>query len=457
MAGKKYYFNSRDQLSGVRRIFILFSLLMLLALPVGAEVGISDGVRIFQYDYNSNINFSQEQNYSSIGIRNSLTMLGASNFSIKPKSSASAELDFYRPLAGRQKFVSNFTGRAETKQSISFNVTNLPSKDFYEAFFSNNSTRIHIGYTTRENWFNFSSNISNADISIFNYGEKGVEVNNVSFNDSKPVEDETISINVNLSNEGVVDTEKPNITAIIETYNGTDWIENETVSEVKSVPENSSITASLPWKVKPGPWNFNIISDPENTIKETNESNNRNSTIIDIESYQTIYGGSDSRLEVGSGNQNVYMWNPVNDRGNLYFYDVDSEFSFTSLEPLSSSDLVEADEALKMRGHNDSIESLWDANDDGTIDHFKSMEVGARSLNVPVINSTEGSDFETGLLYDSGDGSPYNGTQDLVLITEMEADKTGKYGSYDYEVKLPFYLGELRPGSDKVEIYQELK
>ncbi|MFB6099730.1 MAG: CARDB domain-containing protein [Candidatus Nanohalobium sp.] len=436
----------------MRKHFLLLAVLGMAFLG-GATVEIGPGVRIFQYDQPSNINFSQPQNYSFIGVRSLRTDFGSTNFTVSPKSDAAAELDFLRPLAGRQSYVSNFTAFASPSQHVSFNITDLPSSDFYEAFFSDNGSRIFIGYAdSPDDMFNFSAKLQNVDISIFNYGEKGVEAENISFNDTNPVEDNTLKVEANISNEGVVDPESPNTTVKIETFNGTRWVFRQNISTVDTVPVNGSVLANVSWTVKPGPWRFTSVADPEDEIKETNESNNQASEILNVDSYQILYGESNSSLVLGAGNREIYSWNPGESQGNLFFYDADASFDYGDLEPVNSSDLVELDEALRMRGHNDSIQELWDDNGDGSIDRFESMKVGDRTLSVPVTNTTADSPFDTGILYDSGDGTGFDGSQDLVFVTELKFERTGKYGTYDYEVRLPFYLGDLRAGVDKVSV-----
>ncbi|MCD4739915.1 hypothetical protein K8R43_01835, partial [archaeon] len=82
---------------------------------------------------------------------------------------------------------------------------------------------------------------------------------------------------------------------------------------------------------------------------------------------------------------------------------------------------------------------------------------GSLLTNVPVVDSTNNTNFTTGILWDSGDGgAEYNGSQDLVFVTEINANATGAYGTYDYELRLPSGLKKLVSGSDLVELYVEL-
>ena len=77
--------------------------------------------------------------------------------------------------------------------------------------------------------------------------------------------------------------------------------------------------------------------------------------------------------------------------------------------------------------------------------------------NVPIVNSTNTSDFVTGILWDYSDGnSEYNGTQDLILITRINENKTGEFGTYDYEIKIPAPLRSYVSGTNTVTFYTEI-
>jgi hypothetical protein len=440
------------------KALLLFMISLIALWPVSGVVEFGKYVSMFQYEQDSNISFSDSQNYSSLNVRPSETDFGDSNLTVSPEGSADVELDFYDALAGRQDFVSNFTASTDSDQSVNFSISDLPSKDFYEAFFSGSGDRIFIGYADElDDSFEFSASVLNEAISVFNYGEKGVEARGIEFNSTDPVEGNSLKVKTNISNEGKVDSESPGINLTVETFNGTEWVLKENISGSASVPPSGSVFGNLTWMVEPGPWRFNSSLDPEDSIKETNESNNNYSQLLDVDSYQIFYGGSDSNLTLGAEEREIYRWIPDQDRGNIYFYDTDSEITFANLEPIEGSDLDVVDDELKLKGHNDSVRSLWDHDDDGNIDRFRTMNVGGRSLGVPVTNSSENSDFDTGILYDSGDGTAYDGSQDLVFVTEMEPSSQGSFGTYDYEIRVPFSLRELKPGTDLVEFTTELR
>lgn len=441
-------------------------LAILLITPTVGAVEISPGVNILQPDFGAQLEFTDNENFTRIGVYPPVSGLDYSNFSVNPEDTAELGLKFYRANASRQRFVTNFSAdtNASTEEDVAFNLSDLPSDDFYEAFFSNNDTRIFIGYADPRDTFEFSTSIIESEISVFNYGEKGVATSNVSLNDSDPVEGEKIAIKYELTNEGVVDTESPLVALDIETWNGTRWIQQNSTSKVETVSPGQTVTESFVWSAEPGPYRFNITADPNDNIKETNETNNIASgtfgddpEIFNVSSYQILYGKSDSEIVLGADNTTVYTWNPKQDVGLLFFADSDSNFGFSELEPVGDNKFDIVTDELEMNGHNDSIKKLWDPNGDGIADQVENYEIAGVSKSVPVANSTSSNNFTTGLLYDSDQGDPYDGSQDILMVTEIRPSTVGKYGTYDYEVRIPFSLGGQIPGTDSVSIYSRLK
>jgi len=62
-------------------------------------------------------------------------------------------------------------------------------------------------------------------------------------------------------------------------------------------------------------------------------------------------------------------------------------------------------------------------------------------------------------LWDSSDANngEYNGTQDVVFITKLNNNAPGRYGIYDYEIKIPVRLREYDTAdSNNVYFYYDL-
>jgi hypothetical protein len=53
-------------------------------------------------------------------------------------------------------------------------------------------------------------------------------------------------------------------------------------------------------------------------------------------------------------------------------------------------------------------------------------------------------------MYDSADGIPYTGSQDIVFVTRLNAGMPGRYGTEDYEVRIPSRLSGLKGSINQV-------
>ncbi len=292
-----------------------------------------------------------------------------------------------------------------------------------------------------------------------------VQVNEITFNKTKPVENETVLVTANVSNEGSSDLTNVTIRLEIYLWNETSgsWILDESYEKNVSIPVGNYTLVNFTWTAKIGTYNFTVIADPYDQIDEVNESNNANWSELNVSAWTIYYGHVNGWIVIGGNNgENFTVWIPYMIEGNLYFADQDSSFEFENLMPLNgTNDLEELDEALNMSIYKDSVSNVYDKDGDGVPDHTDCFSIGNRLLcDVPVVNSTEenNGNFVTGILWDSGDGgTEYNGTQDVVFITKVNYNKTGSFGRYDYEVRIPALLRDLKGTVDKIVIYVEIK
>ena len=122
----------------------------------------------------------------------------------------------------------------------------------------------------------------------------------------------------------------------------------------------------------------------------------------------------------------------------------------------SNDDFHEADLNLSMTAFYDSINNTY------TINNIPVMTTtlliyNKEIKNIPIINSTNISNFFTGILWDMSDGLPeYNGTQDLVFVTKKNITNYGKFGYYDYEIRIPATLKNYKQGQGTVSFYVEM-
>jgi len=155
-------------------------------------------------------------------------------------------------------------------------------------------------------------------------------------------------------------------------------------------------------------------------------------------------------------------------QGNVYGADEDSAVNWTAMQALgynrngaqNTSSFNESDKALNLTGAAESIQALYDANNDGVADRTATFVVFGRTIsNVPVINTTNTSSFVTGILWDTSGNAYYsNATRPpLVFVTNINHSQAGKYGTYDYELRLPSPLVNYTTGgvSNYARIYWE--
>jgi hypothetical protein len=432
----------------VRKEALVPVILLFFSLALAVEVG--PGTEIQQHENNVKINFSQQLNFSYIDIYPDKTDFEGSNFTVEPENEADLTMDFYESQANLQEFVSNFSATAPSQQEVNFSVGNLPSDLFYEAFNPDTDERFFIGYTDQNDNFNFSFDSSSEEVAVLNYGKKGVGVTNVDFNDTDPVEDRDIKAQYVLENIGKIESENPNVTMDVDTYNGTQWVDQSFESKDEIIVKDSAEQRDFIWTPEPGPFRFDITADPNDNIKETDETDNTATDLLDVSSYQTFYGGTDLTLRLGAQDDDLRVFNQQIAKGNLHFADTDADIAFSNLEPVTSN-FQEADNALNMRGHNDSIQKEFNP------DNNKTFNIAGEQKTAPVINSSSNGNFKTGIFYDASEGTPFDGSQSLVFVSEIQDSTEGEYGIYDYEARIPALLREQEGSNDMIDIYAEIE
>ena len=300
---------------------------------------------------------------------------------------------------------------------------------------------------------NYSSN--------FKIFQVDIKVNQISFNNTSPKENEIIKVSANVSNEGNEDAINVSIQLKISLWNGTSWNYKSQSTQKVNISAHNSTLVNFTWTAKPGTWLFNVTADPDNEINEYNETNNNNFTNYTVPAWHIFYGNVNTSLILADFQiKNFTLWIQSTPKATIYFLDKDSLFNPINLYPLNgTNDLEEADIALNMTGFNDSIKELYDKNNDGLPDAYDCFIVNGNELcNIPIINSTENNNgnFVTGILWISDNGNEYNGTQDLVFASKINGTKTGSYGEYEYEIRIPAYLRSLKGSEDVVSIYIEV-
>ena len=311
---------------------------------------------------------------------------------------------------------------------------------------------------------NYTVNITNPDL-VVSQIDFGV-------NDKQTKEGMNITINATILNQGNVNvTETFNVSFFIgdpdsggTQINGNRTIIGLNVGQTKIV--------NVTWIIdRGGPRNIYVIVDPplatNGSVDEIIEDNNKNNNTLQVPGYSYLYGHVENNIYLAnSDNESIYYYlDLANVTGNILALDEGSTIGFGALQAIGrdvdnnsvSNDFNDTDQALNMSKYNDSIRWVYTRNTDTPI-ATKSMTIFDRLINnIPVVNSTNTSSFQTGILWDMSDGGgQYDGTQDILFITEINQDKTGAYGTYDYEIRIPTNLRDYVAAGNNVDLYWEL-
>lgn len=353
----------------------------------------------------------------------------------------------------------NETGNWDNKtENYSSSKTLETSSIWSETSFTWKNTSVNNTRISWRIWYSDSQGqYTSTDIESFSVNGKELNVTDVYINTSNLVQGNQVKLVSNISNVGTGKVSSEDVNLTVETYNGS-WTLTETEKTFIDIKEGSSITANFTWTVKPGPYRFTVEADNDQSLNELNETNNQRILNENISSYTLLYGGNSAEILLGGSSSRFVSWNADYRNMSLFLADKDLKLSTPDLRPLNNSgDLGEADEALNMTGHHDSLSNLFDQDNDQEADHSRCWTVASEELcDIPVINSTESSDFKTGLLYNSEQDQEYDGSQTIVITTPVNNSKTGKFGTYDYEVKIPFALDQQLQSHDSVSIAGEI-
>ncbi|MBN2566460.1 hypothetical protein JXB02_00045 [Candidatus Woesearchaeota archaeon] len=287
----------------------------------------------------------------------------------------------------------------------------------------------------------------------------------VSFNRSDPAEGETIVVSANVTNLGGRDAN--GVTVEI-------W-DNTTATQLGSGTINVSqygwTVFNATWDAVIGRTNLSVVVDPpldtNGSVEEENESNNLALRDINVSAWQVYYGLVSGNISLAdSQNRTEYRWDATSLIGNVYVADEDSMIDWSALQALGRDtanlsrfiDFAQLDATLNMTGYNDSVNSTFTAG--GSPLRTVGMELfGVGIGGVPVVNSTNTTSFLSGIVWDTDDGGngQYDGTEDVVFVTVINESKAGRYGTYDYEIKVPVRLRDYVPGSSTVAFYGEIR
>ncbi|MEK6969442.1 MAG: CARDB domain-containing protein [Nanoarchaeota archaeon] len=300
--------------------------------------------------------------------------------------------------------------------------------------------------------------------SVISFIDLAVSSTSITFSNNNPIEGELVNISAMISNLG----NETATNATLQYLDDKKEISNVTIN----VPNFSSVAASLFWPAEIGPNNISIIIDPDNSIAESDETNNYASKKIAINGYHTYFGKAAGYLALGINSK--FLFQAKLPACNILMADTDSNVDFSSLQAIgkkknagnSNRDFEEIDTLLGMATFSDSVTNLFSVKHGGKMVP-KQVETftifGTTIPDVPVINSTNSSAFLTGILWDiSDDTVGKNGEfdiinrEDLIFVTKINPSQQGQYGVYDYEIKIPALLREYKPGNPTVDFFIDI-
>ncbi|MFH1770580.1 MAG: CARDB domain-containing protein [archaeon] len=292
----------------------------------------------------------------------------------------------------------------------------------------------------------------------------------ISFNSSTPEEGKNLSINATIKNIGLTDAGAFTVQFYSgdPDFGGTQINGNITVASLAAGTNITVNTSHLPnLSINTV---FVLVDVPLATngvVSEVNESNNEANKSFDVIQFHIIAGDTIDELRITDPTYiKLFKWNQTNLTGsNIFVVDTDSNIGWFTLQAISrdtsnnsaSNDFENIDDVFGSENYSDSINTTYTIG--GSPKTTQTFSVFSTTiLNVPIVNSTNTSDFVTGILWDYGDGNTqYNGTQDLIFITEVNENKTGLYGTYDYEIKIPAPLRSYKGTTNTVTFYTEIK
>jgi hypothetical protein len=289
------------------------------------------------------------------------------------------------------------------------------------------------------------------------------------YNTTNPEEGKAVTINATIYNLGASSADN----FIVQFFDGDPSLSGVQIgqNQTLSLSPASNSTLSANWTASLGAHNVFVIVDPplssNGSILEENESNNYANRTLLIQSWHYIFGNLSGEFGLGSMlSDYLFLWNLSDANGsNIFAADSDSSINWSSLAALgisaggspSPNDFSEIDSALSMSSFSDSVNSTFTSGGNPIKEEIF-LIYGRSITDVAVANSTDNENFETGILWDSSDGNTeYNGTQDVIFVTRANTGASGKYGIYDYELRVPSNLKGYKGSTPSVSLYIEIK
>lgn len=300
----------------------------------------------------------------------------------------------------------------------------------------------------------------NADFALQNYTinitppDLTVSTSDIVFSNNAPLENENITINATIFNDGLTDSEA----FIVRFYLDDPDIDGVQINGdviISNITGLSNTTVNITYNVSPGRNNIFVVADVLDNISELSETNNKANNTLNVDSYTTVYGQATANITLEtSGNRSIFLSKfDGNTSGNIFFTRTGSDISFIDLIELgvntqgdnTSDDFSDADTLLNMTGFADSINERWTAGTNTPLNVTAINIFGGSLDSVPIVSSDSSGNFTTGILWDSSKDSgntQYDTTdaEPLVFVTQVYQDRGSDYGVNDYVADVPALL-----------------
>jgi hypothetical protein len=292
-----------------------------------------------------------------------------------------------------------------------------------------------------------------------------INATSIRFSNNAPIENETINITAEIFNLGEALAQDFIVQIRLNSTSGT-LIYNNSLN--LSIGESINITINHTTSI--GDTTFYVLVDTpittNGTIRESNESNNNASKMLHVGLWEYITGLTNDRLAMNDmTNSTIYDWLVSNSSGSKIFAaDIDSSINWKSLQALginlsnqsSFADFYNLDTRLGSTALTDSVNRTYTSN--GLPIEYINYTLFTKNVNnIPVVNSTNNTNFKTGILWDYSDGGArYLGTQDILFVSAINKNMPGYNATVDYELRVPATLRSYKVGQDLVVFYAEI-
>ncbi len=425
--------------------------------------------KVLAYDvFGSNTNSTQVYNYSTDGAYPNVTLISSDE--IRHRGVGLVDLNYtpfdmdlknctlYIDLNGT--FAPN-----ETDNNPSNNNMNNFSEIYLDQGFYNwnvlcydNSGHFAFAYQ------NETINVTGPDLTI--------STGNIYFGNESRVEGVNITVYANITNQGLTDIINPFIVQFYEDNpdTGGTQIGNDVTVSGLLIGQTTTVNTTN-YILKAGSNNIFVRLNHNNLTNESDFSNNEANNSVSVSIYNYYFGNVTGKTMLVRGVFSLMSFgNTTDTKGVIFFSNENSEFSFQDLQSVTrdkqgllvSNAFTEVDSALNTTSYYDSIKQIWGAGTDTPqVTRTFILTTGA-IYNVPIANSTNTSDFVTGILWDTADDKGNNqydssDDEDIVFVTEINKGKQGEYGTYDMEARIPAALKDYKLGSSAINFYVELQ